>query len=272
MEEVWKDVYYKGVYTGRKISSLGRMLFDNGTFGKPLNNGAGYFSYAVASWRDESGVWRQKRDYVHRLVATYFHPNPYNLPQVNHKDCDKSNNRADNLEWSKRSDNINHAHAMGRMVKRTENTEIEVLQISQVIDLYVSVKRDGVGISQKARKMGLPRTTASSVMNKRSRGIITNAIDTWLKSEAMFYGRLPTVKDLGFSENSQLQRDNTKIGKNNTSGVVGVCKTDIKGKPYWLVLWKTIEGVKKSKVFSIEKFGNDAAFKLACEFKESTKL
>ena len=39
---------------------------------------------------------------MHRLVAMAFIPNPYNLPQVHHKDGNKLNNSADNLEWVSR--------------------------------------------------------------------------------------------------------------------------------------------------------------------------
>ena len=40
-----------------------------------------------------------KAELIHRLVAIAFIPNPNELPQVNHKDENKDNNCADNLEW-----------------------------------------------------------------------------------------------------------------------------------------------------------------------------
>lgn len=46
---------------------------------------------------------------VHRLVATAFHSNPDKLPEVNHKDGNKLNNNADNLEWNTRIQNKQHA-------------------------------------------------------------------------------------------------------------------------------------------------------------------
>ena len=49
-----------------------------------------------------------KCELIHRLVATAFIPNPDNLPHVNHKDEDKTNNSIDNLEWCDAKYNNNY--------------------------------------------------------------------------------------------------------------------------------------------------------------------
>jgi hypothetical protein len=50
---------------------------------------------------------------VHRLVAETWVHNPHNLKTVNHKDGDKANNQAGNLEWLSPNDNTAHAFRNG---------------------------------------------------------------------------------------------------------------------------------------------------------------
>lgn len=71
---------------------------------KPFDNGRGYL---VVSLINESGD--RKNFYVHRLVADAFIPNPDELPQVDHIDYDRKNNRVNNLRWVTVAENANHS-------------------------------------------------------------------------------------------------------------------------------------------------------------------
>ncbi len=94
-------------------SKTGKRIFVNGVILKPLINDGGYLVIKV-SYKDADGKLKNKRPSIHRLVCTHFHPNPDNKTQVNHKDCNKLNNRADNLEWATPKENTNHAWINGR--------------------------------------------------------------------------------------------------------------------------------------------------------------
>lgn len=50
---------------------------------------------------------------VHRVVAICFIPNPDELPEVNHRDNDRTNNYVSNLEWCTRQYNIDYKKKFG---------------------------------------------------------------------------------------------------------------------------------------------------------------
>ena len=50
---------------------------------------------------------------LHRLVAEYFIPKREGADEVNHKDGNKANNNASNLEWVTRNENLRHAYENG---------------------------------------------------------------------------------------------------------------------------------------------------------------
>jgi hypothetical protein len=55
----------------------------------------------------------------HRLVAIHYISNPYDLPEVNHKDGKKANYRKDNLEWCTHDENEYHAITHGLKPKKS---------------------------------------------------------------------------------------------------------------------------------------------------------
>lgn len=108
MKEIWKPIMgYEGLY---EVSNLGNV---KSVERYVKSSHRGYVGYrklnskllkpTVNKWGYRTLSLRKDNKYtavrINRLVAQAFIPNPDNLPCVNHKDENKLNDAANNLEW-----------------------------------------------------------------------------------------------------------------------------------------------------------------------------
>lgn len=76
---------------------------------------------------------------IHRLVALAWVPNPDNLPQINHKDEDKTNNHYTNLEWCDIKYNINY----GTRSERAGRARSRAVRCIETGEVFPSIKAAG---------------------------------------------------------------------------------------------------------------------------------
>lgn len=135
--EIWKDIVgYEGLY---QVSNYGKVKSFNylghGKIAilKPSTTNDGYLRVVLCVNRV------RKYMSVHRLVAETFIENVNNLPQVNHKDENPSNNYVYNLEWCTVKYNSNYG---------SRNEKLSFSKMNKCSKSVIQYDRDGNFINQ----------------------------------------------------------------------------------------------------------------------------
>lgn len=147
MSERWRDVAgYEGLYV---VSNLGNVRsLSSGKLLKP-DTCAGYLRYRLSKEN------HAKHCRAHRLVAEAFLPNPERLPQVNHVNGDRSDNRVENLEWCTGSANQLHSR---RVLKNHCGLPKKAVQCVETGVVFPS-------ITHAAKACGVKLASLSRVLN-----------------------------------------------------------------------------------------------------------
>lgn len=167
--ETWKDI--EGYEEEYQVSTLGRIRSKDridsadrnlsGKIIKLLPHGkTGYLKIGL----HQNG--KQNTVLVHRLVAKAFVANPKQYVEVNHKNGDKKDNRAENLEWCSRSHNVRHAYQkLGRKPKpqRGEKHGRAKLNWNKVAAIRAAHPRKTMG--ELAREYGVSRSTIAKIVH-----------------------------------------------------------------------------------------------------------
>lgn len=154
-------------------------------FIKHFDDGHGYYQVTLFKGRHERSTVK-----VHILVAKAFIDNPLDLTEVNHKDCNKHNNKVSNLEWVTRDYNMRHAGKFSY-----KNRECLSPLTKEMVCLIPELLRLGMSIKLIAKLYKVAHITIRHIIqgkswkhlnltfgkNKFNRGIIEVPAETYDK-------------------------------------------------------------------------------------------
>lgn len=169
-EEVWKEIPgWERLYEASDCGRIRRIGAAHGAVvGKVLSPTCARGYKIVNLFRNGKSHPRS----VHRLVATTFISQPSPGLDVNHKNGIKADNRAQNLEWATRSQNIKHAFDTGLRspvgVRGTSHPA--AILTDAMVHLFRAARNTGArgAVTEAARSHGVSASSAHAAANGKT--------------------------------------------------------------------------------------------------------
>ena len=163
MEEIWKTIIINGSDTIYEISSTGRVRnkLTKHDMSQNINNRDLMFCNLFINDK-------QSTQYVHKLVAEYFVPNPDKSDKAHHIDGIKSNNVASNISWTTQSDAVTRGNATKKRYKKIiqysnaeKKKDNEIATFNSILDAAKNIK---ITSDNGEKRIGMNKSTISSVL------------------------------------------------------------------------------------------------------------
>lgn len=169
-DEKWKPIagFFNEVSNLGRVRSVTHKAGNGKTYQgkilKPIITKSGYVNVCLTTGENENRITKR----VHRLVAEAFCENPEDKDEINHKDGDKENNRAENLEWVTRNENEQHAYD-NNLIKVLKGSEKPCAKLDEE-DIRNIRKEYENGCLQieLAEEYGVARQTISSIVTRKA--------------------------------------------------------------------------------------------------------
>ena len=159
--EEWRPVVgYEGLYEVSNkgvVRSLDRTINNHLYPGKVLaiKYLKGYAAVHLCDYQH-----RVKHKTIHRIVAEAFIPNPYNLPEVNHKDENPKNNFVENLEWCTSLYNVRYGTGIERRSSCKRKPIAKYTKSGEFVASYISATDASKSLCKGRKGTGLISTAA----------------------------------------------------------------------------------------------------------------
>lgn len=211
-DEIWKPLVFEDVKMDMyEVSSYGRIRNKKTHQMISSCNSHGYRTAKLMHNDNKS-----YNDSIHRIVCFMFVSNDHNLPEVNHKDGDKTNNHYTNLEWCTQKENVEHAIRTGltdpskRKVLRGDNhpsTLVSDDNIDLICRLLIEYYGNTEWVYFRMKEIGIDVSlrTIQHVKQKDSRRDISDKYFTRESIKALEEKKINVIKESMIRHNGSLR-------------------------------------------------------------------